>query len=160
MFKARFSTRPCVIAHRNDQLLIAAGIKKKDFKWLNHFGVTNGYTTALKKNKALAVGFDKQLLEWKNEVETQFKAEELQDNLIDLVINNTDRCLVDLLDDKKIVQSLTEVTTNFDEKLFQDSVKKIKNLLLIDTSDASAITEVFQSYTEKEITEYQVCIIL
>ena len=63
LFKGRFpNSRYCIISHRNDQLFVAAGAKKKAFKWFNKFGITNSYFTALKKNRELAKNHDDQVL--------------------------------------------------------------------------------------------------
>ena len=70
LYKARFgSSRPSVLAHRNDQLFLAAGVKKKAFKWFNKLGVTNSYTTAHNKHKTLAENFDDEFLRWKKDIE-------------------------------------------------------------------------------------------
>lgn len=57
------------MAHRNDQLLIAAGAKKRCFKWFNKFGITNSYNTALNKNKLLAKDHDVEVKSWKQQIE-------------------------------------------------------------------------------------------
>lgn len=70
MFKGRFGgSRASVLAHRNDQLFIAAGVKKKAFKWFNKLGITNSYTTAHNKHKTLAENFNEEFLLWKNAIE-------------------------------------------------------------------------------------------
>jgi len=75
LFKSRYArTRGCLITHRNDQLLIAAGAKKKSFKWFNKVGFTNSYTNALNKNKQLAVDHDKIVIEWKQAIENAAKS--------------------------------------------------------------------------------------
>jgi len=46
VFKARYGqNRATVVAHRNDQLLLAAGAKKASFSWFNKMGLTNSYGT-------------------------------------------------------------------------------------------------------------------
>lgn len=57
------------MAHRNDQLLIAAGVKKRCLKLMNKLGLTNSYKTALLKNKQLATNHDTQVKEWKKQIE-------------------------------------------------------------------------------------------
>ena len=70
LFKAWYAkNRSCVVSHRNDQLLFAAGAKKRTFKWFNKMGFTNSYSTALRKNKQLSANFDAPVVEWKNDVE-------------------------------------------------------------------------------------------
>ncbi|XP_066922838.1 uncharacterized protein [Clytia hemisphaerica] len=68
LYKGRFGfSRPSVIAHRNNQLSVAAGVKKRAFQWFNKLGVTNSYTTALDKHKSLGIDFDKEFMRWKKE---------------------------------------------------------------------------------------------
>lgn len=70
MFKTRYAqSRASVVTHRNDQLLIAAGVRKKVFGWFNKMGFCNSYKTALKKNKSLATNFDEKALSWKKSIE-------------------------------------------------------------------------------------------
>lgn len=70
LFKARYGhSRASVIAHRNDQLLIAAKTRKKAFGWFNMMGFSNSYKTALRMNKSLAADFDSKVLSWKEFVE-------------------------------------------------------------------------------------------
>lgn len=70
MFKCKFGTSKAnVVTHRNDQLLMAAGAKKKAFSWFNKMGLTNSYTTALKKNKLFSEGHDELVSQWKKEIE-------------------------------------------------------------------------------------------
>ena len=79
LFKARYSkNRSCIVAHRNDQLLFAAGAKKKTFKWFNKMGLTNSYSTALRKNKQLSENYDSDVVKWKENIEQSNKAEEYQ----------------------------------------------------------------------------------
>lgn len=41
LFKARYGcSRASIMAHRNDQLFVAAGVKKTAFRWFNKLGVT------------------------------------------------------------------------------------------------------------------------
>ncbi|XP_057301509.1 uncharacterized protein LOC130635974 isoform X1 [Hydractinia symbiolongicarpus] len=71
LFKARdHKSRACIVSHRNDQLFIAAGAKKRAFKWFNALGVTNSYQTALNKNKKLACNYDQDVKGWKNMIES------------------------------------------------------------------------------------------
>ncbi|XP_057296531.1 uncharacterized protein LOC130625446 isoform X2 [Hydractinia symbiolongicarpus] len=71
LFKARYhKSRACIVSHRNDQLFIAAGAKKRAFKWFNALGVTNSYQTALNKNKKLACNYDQDVKGWKNMIES------------------------------------------------------------------------------------------
>ncbi|XP_066935319.1 uncharacterized protein [Clytia hemisphaerica] len=56
-----------------DQLLVAAGAKKKVFKWLNCFAVTNSYSTANRKHKQMAKNHDEKVLKWKKEIEDACK---------------------------------------------------------------------------------------
>ena len=70
LFKARYgNSRASVISHRNDQLFIAAGVKKKAFKWFNKMGVTNSYKTALNKHKSFTTNHDEDVLKWKKSIE-------------------------------------------------------------------------------------------
>ena len=70
LFKSRYPrNRPCIVSHRNDQLLIAAGLKKKAFVWLNRMGFCNSYSTALNKNKQLSENHDEEVIAWKNQAE-------------------------------------------------------------------------------------------
>ena len=80
LFKARYPTkRACVVAHRNDQLLFAAGAKKKSFQWFNKMGISNSYSTALRKNKKLAENHDADAIGWrKNAEHDQDNADEYQ----------------------------------------------------------------------------------
>jgi len=70
LFKSRWGDcRANVITHRNDQLLVACGVKKKAFKWFCKMGLTNSYTTVLKKNKSLCLDYDTPVQSWKTLVE-------------------------------------------------------------------------------------------
>ncbi|XP_066910178.1 uncharacterized protein [Clytia hemisphaerica] len=70
MCKARYSTsKGVLLAHRNDQLLFASGAKKSSFKWYNKLGLTNSYTTGLKKNKKLSKNHDYDVKKWKEQIE-------------------------------------------------------------------------------------------
>ena len=70
LFKARWGDcRSSVVAHRNDQLLVACGVKKKAFKWFGKMGITNSYTTVLKKHKLLCQHHDSPVLQWKSIIE-------------------------------------------------------------------------------------------
>ena len=69
----------CLICFRNDQLLIAAGARKKVFKWLNVMAFSNSYSTALRRNNALAVNHDYDVVTWKNNREELIK-KYLQEN--------------------------------------------------------------------------------
>lgn len=62
LFKSRYTNRKNVIAHRNDQLLIAAGVKRSSFKLFNCMGFTNSYSTALRQNTNLSKDHDKEVL--------------------------------------------------------------------------------------------------
>ena len=74
LFKARYpKNQPSVLAHRNDQLMIAAGIKRRYFKVLMNAGVTNSYKTALKKNVCLGENHDLKVQQWKNTREIEHK---------------------------------------------------------------------------------------
>lgn len=57
------------MSFRNDQLLIAAGARKRAFKWFNKMAFCNSYTTALKKNAMLANNHDNNVKVWKNSIE-------------------------------------------------------------------------------------------
>ena len=45
------------------------GAKKKVFKWLNYFAITNSYKTSLKKHKELSQNYDEAVVSWKNDIE-------------------------------------------------------------------------------------------
>ena len=70
MFKIRYRrSHSSVLAHRNDQLLIAANIKRESFKWLSKMGFSNCYKIALGRNKQLAKNHDREVIEWKEKIE-------------------------------------------------------------------------------------------
>ena len=70
VFKARYGQNKYdIVAHRNDQLLLAAGGTKGSFGWFIKMGVTNCYTTANTKNKELTKDHDKEITDWKKRVE-------------------------------------------------------------------------------------------
>jgi len=70
IFKARYGQNKYdIVAHRNDQLLLAAGGTKGSFGWFNKMGVTNSYSTANIKHKELAKDHDKEITDWKKRVE-------------------------------------------------------------------------------------------
>ena len=74
-FINRYSKRACIIAARNDQLLIATGAKKRSFGWFTKMGICNSYnSTALKRNSEMAVDHDKNIVILKQAHEEDFKA--------------------------------------------------------------------------------------
>ena len=73
LVKSRFPKRSTVVAHRNDQLLIASGAKRKAFQWFNKMGFSNSYSTALRKNNQLALDRDAGAIQWKENVERIFE---------------------------------------------------------------------------------------
>lgn len=74
IYKARWKTRPSIIAHRNDQLMFAGGLKRRGFDWFNRMGFTNSYSTALRTNRLMATDYDAKAIEWKKTVEKKFEA--------------------------------------------------------------------------------------
>ena len=74
MFYFRYPNRGNVVNCRNDQLLVAAGAKKRAFGWFNKMCITNSYNTALKKNDEMTKDFDKAVVEWKKAHENEYKA--------------------------------------------------------------------------------------
>lgn len=76
----RYSKRGCIVASRNDQLLVAGGLKKRGFGWFNKFGTNNTYGTALKRNREMGEDYDREAKRWKSSWEhehQQMKAEGL-----------------------------------------------------------------------------------
>lgn len=61
--------KPILLAHRNDQLLIAGRTTRRVFKWFNKIGLTNSYSTAITKNKKLAENHDEEVKSWKKKIE-------------------------------------------------------------------------------------------
>ncbi|XP_066925573.1 uncharacterized protein [Clytia hemisphaerica] len=55
--KPRYPNRRNVVNCRNDQLFVAAGVKKRAFGWFNKLGVTNCYRTAVDVNGGMAKRF-------------------------------------------------------------------------------------------------------
>jgi len=62
-----------VIATRNDQLLVAAGAKKRSFGWFTKMGICNSHRTALKRNYEMAVDYDKNIVVLKQAYEEDSK---------------------------------------------------------------------------------------
>ena len=71
--------RSSVVAYRNDQLLVAFGVKKKAFKWFGEMGITNSDTTVLKKHKLLCQQHDSPVLQWKSIIEIRNLLKGLKD---------------------------------------------------------------------------------
>lgn len=69
----RYPNRRNVVNCRNDQLFVAAGVKKRAFGWFNKLGVTNCYRTAVDVNGGMAKDFDKVVLAWKKAQEDEYK---------------------------------------------------------------------------------------
>ena len=66
------NSRGSVVASRNDQLFVAAGVKKRAFSWFNKMGICNSYKTALKKNSDMGENFNEKALLWKNQHEQEY----------------------------------------------------------------------------------------
>eukprot|EP00111_Clytia_hemisphaerica_P014501 TCONS_00042697-protein len=72
IFKTRYSKRGCIVASRNDQLLVAGGMKKRGFSWTNKLGVSNSYNTALKRNREMGDDYDREAKRWKASWEYEY----------------------------------------------------------------------------------------
>ena len=80
VFKARWGQNIySIIAHSNDQLLMAAGGNKASFGWFNKMCVTNCYSTARTKHKTLAENHDKEITEWKRQVEAAASLDDVKE---------------------------------------------------------------------------------
>ena len=82
-----------VIASRNDQLLMAAGVKKRCFSWFYKMGLCNSYKTALKNNYNFAKDHDETVLLWKAEHEASFFDPTIKPTEYQVILNSIFRFL-------------------------------------------------------------------
>ena len=104
LFKSRYTKKSCILSHRNDQLLMTAGVQRKAFRWFNKMGFCNSYTKALRQNKLMSVNHDSKVKSWKT-----FN-EEIYKNDIDNA-NSEDQCDIDL-----IQQMLSQILKEIEQK--------------------------------------------
>ena len=149
--KGRYpSNQPNIICHRNDQLFIAAGLKRSMFKVFNKMCLCNSYVTALRKNMKLSDGFDEKVLSWKRKIEFQYAKIEMLKITANIVTTHQEN-----LDVQEIMKFLTIKCPNI-----EDDYSKVIELALSKCDNNSEILQYLSEEHERIknelIADYQV----
>lgn len=139
MFKARYpNNQPCVVTHRNDQLMIAAGLKRSYFKIFMQAGICNSYRTAMRKNKQFTENFDGEVIMWKQEREKHHAELEIVSTMSSVALQKHQKQIKIMIDK------------------YTENINPYKTISLFDLSPSdSYLEQINQSIIEFNVKEFK-----